>query len=214
MTNAPERTHGGKGREPVQWAEAGAPRPTARWKRLGTLVALTMLVGAPLDTTRTAMGADAIGCGSGPRTVGLTLAKTWKGRVGGLDALFQLPSPVESVKLRVEFFPFLNPPTNLGIGRCVEAEIGRRAIEAALIYNRGVDRLIRQDVLPLSWVMIGTTRLAELTWIPIGPQDLARLRDPALTTEAFQALYRELATLRERPRPFGMGPVPSPPSSP
>ena len=138
-------------------------------------------------------------------TVELTLSKTWKGRVAEVKNALQSG---ETVTVRVGFFPFLDPPTNIGIGRCVRADTARRAIQAAIAYNRGVDHLIRQDILPLDWVMIGTTQVAELAWVPITADDLDRLLDPALPTGQFQALYRRLATLKERKRPFGLDPVP------
>ena len=138
-------------------------------------------------------------------TVELTLSKTWKGRVEEVKNALQSG---ETVTVRVGFFPFLDPPTNIGIGRCVQAETARRAIQAAIAYNRGVDHLIRQDILPLDWVMIGTTQVAELAWVPITADERAKLSDPALSTEEFQALYRKLATPKERKRPFGFDPVP------
>ncbi len=109
------------------------------------------------------------------------------------------------LKVRLKFFPFLDPPTNLGIGKCISAENGRMAIEKALKYNRGVDFVIMQEFVPHHWVTIGSTNLAELTWIAITPEDLKNLSDPGLSTEQFQDLYRKLATLKTRKLPFGMG---------
>ncbi len=138
-------------------------------------------------------------------TVEITLSKAWKDRVEEIKNSFRSG---ETVTVRVRFFPFLDPPTNIGIGRCVQADTARRAIQAAIAYNRGVDHLIRQDILPLDWVMIGTTQVAELAWVPITADERANLSDPALSTEEFQALYRKLATPKERKRPFGFDPVP------
>lgn len=109
------------------------------------------------------------------------------------------------LKVRLKFFPFLDPPTNLGIGKCVSAENGRMAIQKALKYNRGVDFVIMQEFMPHHWVKIGSTDLAELTWIAITPENLTQLSDPGLSTEQFQELYRTLATLKKRELPFGMG---------
>jgi hypothetical protein len=109
------------------------------------------------------------------------------------------------LKVRLKFFPFLDPPTNLGIGKCISAENGRMAIEKALKYNRGVDFLIMQEFVPHHWLTIGSTNLAELTWIAITQEDLTNLSDPGLSTEQFQNLYRKLATLKTRKLPFGMG---------
>jgi len=81
----------------------------------------------------------------------------------------------------------------------------RTAIAAALQYYGKLDRLIRQDILPLYWVKLGSTDTAELAWVAVTPEELARLRDPALSTEQFQQRYRQLATPGAKPLPFGMG---------
>ncbi len=112
----------------------------------------------------------------------------------------------ESLKVRLTFFPMnLDPPMNLGIGRCVSAENGRLAIKKALEFNRGINFLIMQEFMPHHWARIGATDLAELTWIAITPDDLSALSNPALSDEQFQLTYRNLATLKERKLPFGMG---------
>ncbi len=109
------------------------------------------------------------------------------------------------LKVRVLFLPFLDPPLNLGIGKCVSAEDGRHAIKKAMKYNGGVDHVIMQEFMPHHWVKIGATDLAELTFIPITPDQLAQLSDPALDDAQFQALYLELSALKERVLPFGLG---------
>jgi len=112
----------------------------------------------------------------------------------------------ESLKVRLTFFPMnINPPMNLGIGRCISAENGRLAIKKALEFNRGIGFVIMQEFMPHHWMRVGLTDLAELTWIAITPDDLAMLSDPSLSDEQFQKTYRELATLKERKLPFGMG---------
>lgn len=109
------------------------------------------------------------------------------------------------LKVRLLLFPFLDPPLNLGIGKCVSAEDGRLAIDKAKQFNGGIDRVIMQEFMPHHWMKIGATDLAELTFISITPEDLSRLSDPSLSTEDFQKVYRELSTLKERKLPFGMG---------
>lgn len=112
----------------------------------------------------------------------------------------------ESLKVRLTFFPMnLDPPMNLGIGKCVSAENGRLAIKKALEFNRGVNFLIMQEFMPHHWARVGATDLAELTWIAITADDLAGLSDPSLSDEQFQKTYRKLATLKKRELPFGMG---------
>ncbi|MFQ5779912.1 MAG: hypothetical protein ACE5HN_03890 [Nitrospiria bacterium] len=137
-------------------------------------------------------------------TIELVLAKKkWKKKAKEIKE--SVTAENSGLKARVKFFPFLDPPMNIGIGRCVSAEDGRLAIQKAFEFNRGVDRVIMQELMPHHWVKIGSTDLAELAWISVTPEDLTRLTDPALSTEQFQKTYRELATLKERKLPFGMG---------
>jgi hypothetical protein len=138
-----------------------------------------------------------------PMTVEIVLSKKWKEQASEVEE--SLRADDGSVKVRLKFFPFLDPPTNIGIGKCVPAELARRAMEATVRYNGKPDRLIRQDILPHHWIKIGSTDTAELAWTPVQPEDVERLMDPALTTEQFQELYRRLAAPKERKRPFGMG---------
>ncbi len=136
-------------------------------------------------------------------TIDLKLSKKYKKQKAEIRE--EVKASNETMKVRLAFFPFLDPPMNLAIGKCVSAEEGRLAIKTATTYNRGVGFLVMQELLPHHWVRIGLTDLAELAWVPVAPEDMARLSDPALSTEAFQSVYRELATLKERKLPFGMG---------
>lgn len=137
-----------------------------------------------------------------PTTIEITLARRLRDRV---EEVKRSLAGSEAVKVRVRFFPFLDPPTNLGVGKCVSAEVARQAIAAAIRYNQGIERLIFQEILPHHWVKIGSTDTAELAWVAIGPEELNRLIDPSLSTDQFQDLYRSLATPKERKRPFGLG---------
>jgi hypothetical protein len=147
-----------------------------------------------------------------PTTVEIVLAPKWKAEEAAVKRALTADSPL--VKVRVRFYPFLDPPANIGIGSCVPAEVARRAIQEALHTTGKIDRLIRQDILPHHWIKIGSTDTAELAWTPVGPDDLARLSDPALTTDQFQELYRDLAAPKEKHLPFGMGDRPIPPTEP
>jgi len=144
--------------------------------------------------------------GDRPVTVEFVLSTKHKARSGEITRF--LSHGAEPVTVRINLFPFLDPPANIGIGKCVSAVVGRAAIQAAMTYGTGVTRLIRQDILPHRWVKIGSTDTAELAWIAVSAEEMTRLTDPALTTGAFQALYRELAAPKERKRPFGMDSVP------
>jgi hypothetical protein len=148
-------------------------------------------------------------CGpSKPTTVEMAVAPKWKAEADQIRTAFAASEG--RLRLRLRFFPFLDPPANIGIGRCVPAEEARLAIQHATAFNRGVEYLVLQGILPTYWIGIGMTNVPETTWVPVTPADLARLADPALSNEAFHALYRELARLTERKRPFGLDPVPLP----
>jgi len=175
---------------------------TAAW----ILVSLPAAVGAQTPQPAPAADPCATEEPGKPATVEFVLSTKYKARAE--EVTRALNGAGEPVTVRIKFFPFLDPPANIGIGRCVSAVVGRAAIRAATAYGTGVTRLIRQDILPHRWVKVGSTDTAELAWIAVSPDDLKRLADPALTTEAFQTLYRRLAAPKERKLPFGMGSVP------
>ncbi|MFZ5863815.1 MAG: hypothetical protein ACOYXR_13360 [Nitrospirota bacterium] len=176
---------------------------------------LAMLFGVWLLSWGAAVLAEpAYDCGSvenrdKPTTVEIVLAPKWKPEADKVKRA--LIGDSQAVKVRVKFYPFLDPPANIGIGSCVSAEVARRAIQEALHTTGKIDRLIRQDILPHHWVKIGSTDTAELAWTPVQSADLAKLADPTLTTDQFQELYRSLAAPKEKQLPFGMGtrPIPS-----
>ncbi len=146
-----------------------------------------------------------------PTTIEIVLSQKWKDRAD--EVKHALVSDSDAVKVRVRFYPFVDPPTNIGIGKCVPADVARRAIHEAIKYSGKIDRLIRQDILPHHWVKIGSTDTAELAWTPVAPEELARLTDANLPNDQFQELYRSLAEPKERRLPFGMGrqPIQKPP---
>ena len=159
--------------------------------------------------------APAFDCGADdnrnkPTTIEIVLAPKWKPDADVIKRA--LTADTDGVKVRVKFYPFLDPPTNIGVGSCVSADVARRAIQEAIRTSGKIDRLIRQDILPHFWVKIGSTDTAELAWTPVGPADLARLTDPALTTDQFQDLYRGLSAPKEKALPFGMGTRPVEPT--
>jgi len=88
-------------------------------------------------------------------TIEMVLSKKWKGQVEEVKRA--LVSDAERVKVRLRFYPALDPPTNIGIGKCVPTDVARRAIQEAIKYSGKIDRLIRQDILPHHWIKIGST---------------------------------------------------------
>lgn len=147
-----------------------------------------------------------------PSRVEMTLSKKWRKKGKEIKQAFRSAS--EAISIRIDFFPFLDPPMNIAIGKCVPAEEARLGIRQAIRYNRGVELLVLQDVVPHHWIGIGTTKLSELSWIAIRPEELDHLLDPTLSTEQFHRLYRELARMTEKKQPFGMDPIPLDPAPP
>ncbi len=138
--------------------------------------------------------------------VEITLAKKWKKKKKEVIAAFQ--NGEAKTPVRINFFPFLEPPMNVGIGRCTTAEEARLALQNAINFNQGVEHVILQNLIPHHWIGIGTTKLAELSWKPINADELKLLMDPVLGTEAFHKLYNEFAQMKERQLPFGFDPIP------
>jgi hypothetical protein len=95
-------------------------------------------------------------------------------------------------RVRTQVFRLGHPPKNIAIGRDVPAPVAQLAIRLAVDYNGGVKFLLPQYRFFPSHVAIGTSAFDEASQIPISPEGLGQLRDPALTTEAFHGLYRRL----------------------
>jgi len=95
-------------------------------------------------------------------------------------------------RLRTQVFRLGNPPENIAIGRNVPADIARLAIRLATTYNRGIRYLLPEYRYFPDHIAIGTSAFDEASQIPVCPEDLERLSDPALTTEQFHELYRHL----------------------
>lgn len=85
-----------------------------------------------------------------------------------------------------------HPPTNIAIGSGLSAKDARFAIDLALKYNDRIELLVLQFLNPANYVAIATSAWDEAKLIPITEEDLKRLRDPKLNTEAFHELYRHL----------------------
>lgn len=95
-------------------------------------------------------------------------------------------------RIRPQFFKLGNPPQNIAIGKNIPASVARAAIQLAITYNRGVKYLLPEFRFFPDHIVIGSSAFDESSQIAIRPQDLERLIDPALSTEAFHNLYRSL----------------------
>lgn len=86
------------------------------------------------------------------------------------------------------------PPQNIGLGRDVPADKAREAIRLALKYNLGVTILLPERLFPPRFITIASSNYDDTVEYPITQETLLKLQDPALSTEAFHRLYRELTS--------------------
>lgn len=86
------------------------------------------------------------------------------------------------------------PPQNIGMGREVPAEKAREAIRLALKYNLGVNILLPERLFPPRFITIASSNYDDTVEYSIDQATLAKLQDPALTTETFHRFYHELTS--------------------
>jgi hypothetical protein len=96
-------------------------------------------------------------------------------------------------KVRFQYFRAGHPPANIAIGRDIPAPIARLAIRLAKEYAEGIDFIVPESLLPVTWIGIGTSAFDEKNLIPITPENVERLADPKLSSDEFHALYNEFA---------------------
>jgi hypothetical protein len=118
---------------------------------------------------------------------------------GDLDAIKKEFETVSITKVRPQLFQLGNPPENIAIGKNITAPVARLAIRLAITYNRGIKYLLPEERLAPNYIAIGTSIFDESFQVPIRPEDLTRLSDPALTTPQFHAFYRHLTGEDKRP---------------
>jgi hypothetical protein len=79
----------------------------------------------------------------------------------------------------------------VGIGKGVPVRTAQRCLRVASETN-GVAFLLSQFLVPETYVTLGSSLYEERLEIPITPEDLRALLDPALNQEGFHSLYRRL----------------------
>jgi len=109
-----------------------------------------------------------------------------------IDAIKHELAAASITRVRTQVFRLGHPPKNIAIGKNVPGELARLAILLARTYNDGVDFLLPEYRFFPDHIAIGTSAFDEASQIPVRPDDLDRLSDPALTTTAFHELYRHL----------------------
>lgn len=115
-----------------------------------------------------------------------------KERKGDLNAIKKELEAAGINRIRPQFFRLGNPPENIAIGKDIPADIARLAIRLAVTYNRDIKFLLPEYRFFPDHIVIGSSAFDEKSQIPIRPEDLKRLSDPALTTPQFHELYRQL----------------------
>ncbi len=95
-------------------------------------------------------------------------------------------------RIRTNFYPAGKAVQILAIGRKTPSEAARLGIQIALQYNTGIKYLLPQILIPHNYVAIGTSAFDEKSQVAISAEDLKRLADPSLSTEAFHILYEKL----------------------
>lgn len=111
---------------------------------------------------------------------------------GDIEAIKQAFEAASVTRIRPQVFRLGHPPENIAIGKDIPAPVARLAIHLAVTYNRGVKFLLPQFRFFPAHIAIGSSAFDEKSQIPIAPEDLERLSNPALTTPEFHDLYRRL----------------------
>ncbi|MBI3802152.1 MAG: hypothetical protein HY282_00115 [Nitrospirae bacterium] len=113
-------------------------------------------------------------------------------RKSDLDQIKRELEAVKITRIRPQFFKLGNPPQNIAIGKNIPASVARLAIKLARTYNRDIKTILPEYRFFPDHIVIGSSAFDEKSEIPITPQDLEKLSDPSLDTEAFHNLYRRL----------------------
>ncbi|HTN42818.1 MAG TPA: hypothetical protein VMN77_03380 [Nitrospiria bacterium] len=113
-------------------------------------------------------------------------------RKADLDTIKKAFGALGVTRIRPQFFRLGNPPENIAIGKDVPADVARLAIRLAVEYNRDIKYLLPEYRFFPDQIVIGSSAYDEKSQIPIRPEDLEKLSDPALTTREFHELYRHL----------------------
>lgn len=121
--------------------------------------------------------------------VEIFLAPERKNDVGAVKKEFEALS---IIKVRPQVLRKGHPPRNIGFGKDIPAEVVREAIRLALTYNDEIQFLLPEKRLASHYIGIGVSIFDEAFQIPVTPEELKRLSDPALTDAQFHDLYRQL----------------------
>jgi hypothetical protein len=113
-------------------------------------------------------------------------------RKNDVDAVKKEFEALSITKVRPHVLRKGHPPRNIGFGKDIPAEVVRAAIRLALTYNDEIQFLLPEKRLASHYIGMGVSIFDEAFQIPVTPEELKRLSDPALTDEQFHDLYRQL----------------------
>jgi hypothetical protein len=113
-------------------------------------------------------------------------------RKGDIDAIKKEFQALSITKVKPQLFRKGNPPQNIGFGKEIPVDVAREAIRLATTYNRGIQYFLPEKRLAPHYIGIGVSIFDEAFQVPVGPDDIKRLTDPALTTSQFHELYHQL----------------------
>ena len=148
---------------------------------------LTFAVGEPAVTN---VFADAVPVVSVSR-VEVVLAYQYRTREAEIKKEFM---QVGLTNVHFQYARMGQPPQNIGLGRDVPADKAREAIRLAIKYNLGVGILLPERLFPPRFITIASSNYDDTVEYHITQDTLLKLQDPALSTEAFHRLYRDLTS--------------------
>ena len=151
------------------------------------LFMLTLAVG---ESAVTNVFADAVPVVSVSR-VEVVLAYQYRTREAEIKKDF---SQAGLTNVHIQYARMGQPPQNIGMGRDVPADKAREAIRLAIKYNLGVGILLPERLFPPRFITIASSNYDDTVEYHITQDTLSKLQDPALSTEAFHRLYRDLTS--------------------
>ncbi len=157
---------------------------------LHALIISILMLAVDESTTVTNASAEAISAAPVSR-VEVVLAYQYRTREAEIKKDF---AQAGLMNVHVQYARMGQPPQNIGMGRDVPAEKAREAIRLAMKYNLGVGILLPERLFPPRFITIASSNYDDTVEYPITQDTLSKLQDPALSTEAFHRLYRDLTS--------------------
>ena len=123
--------------------------------------------------------------------VEVVLANQYRAREAELKEEF---SHAGFANVHFQFARMGQPPQNIGLGREVPSFLAREATRLALKYNLDIRVLLPERLFPPRFITIASSNYDDTVEYSIDQKQLKRLQDPALSTDGFHQLYRDLTS--------------------